>query len=415
MATKSRNVNMEILRIIAMFMVVAGHRFGPGHGVVYSSAIENINSLDYFIELGIFSFMVPVHLFYLISGYFLIGSSFKVKRIYNIWRTTFFYSVVLFFVSCGLRFFFAQSMGKEFLLAMGIPQESLSSYIDIWNMHFGNIKSFTDWVNAFFPVLRSRYGFVCCYVVMYLLSPVMNKILCSLNKVQYKYLVIVCTLVFAVLPAIFNSDFLNISDTSGIVWALYMYVVAGYIRLHFDLKKFKPRTYLITGLAIVLLRVIIRVVSENLAVLFNGDRETWAWYLYRHDFIVPMMFAVCLLCCFATLKNEPRKSDRFVIWLSSVTFGIYLLHDNLSTRLFMWDLSIADRLPGSLWMWPAAFADVAIIFAVFGTLDYLRSLVFNKWDAWVGSTKLIKKRDNLFASVDALFKPQTAKGENKGQ
>ncbi|MBQ6570535.1 MAG: acyltransferase [Clostridia bacterium] len=404
MAAKKRNINMEILRIIAMLMVVAGHRFGEGHGIIYSTSMQNINSANYYIYLGIFSFMVPVHLFFLISGYFLIDSDFKSKRVYNIWRPAFFYCVLLFFVSGGLRILFDRYTGRHLLLALGIAPEELSYRIQTWNDFFGNFKSFTSWLDGFFPVLRGRYGFVCCYIAMYLFSHYINKVLRSITKKQYQFLVAVCFLSFAVLPIIFHTDILKISDTSGIVWAMFMYIVAGYIKLHFDIKKYKPRTYMLAGLGFVLLRIISRAVTENLGVALGKDRPTWAWYLYGHDCFIPVMFAVFLMLYFLSFERAPKRSDKFIMWLSSVTFGVYLIHDNLMTRLFMWDLSIADRLRGSFWMWPAAFLDVAIIFIVFGALDYLRQLAFKAWDKKMSGTALVKKREALFAKIDSIFK-----------
>lgn len=62
---KQRNIQIEIVRIIAMFMIVLGHAFTHGN------ATESIQTGGY-LATAIKTFSVPgTDIFVLISGYFL--------------------------------------------------------------------------------------------------------------------------------------------------------------------------------------------------------------------------------------------------------------------------------------------------------------------------------------------------------
>jgi len=400
--SSKRNINVELLRILAMLMVVFGHRVG--HGGVYEASIGNINSADYFTYVFSFSFLIPVHLFYIISGYFLVGSKPKVKKIYNVWRTVLFYSVLMFLVSIVLKFIVNREFGQEILINLGFDPIRLEEYyLPSWNSFFGNIRSIENWIDAFFPISRSAYGFFSCYCALYLFSPVLNKCLRAINKKQYHYLLAVSFLTVSVLPTIFYTDFLATSSTGGFIWAVFIYIVAGYLRLHFDIHSVKRRNYLLTYVGLIVLRSFSYIVLDNIAVALGKERATWSGYFYGHDNFILVIATACLLCYFLTMECKPKKFDGFLFALSSATFGIYLMHDNLTTRTFMWDLLSAERYAGTSLMWPLVIIDVLVIFLVCGTFDCLRQLIFKKWDKLSANLKLTQKRDMLFNKIDSIF------------
>ena len=91
-----------------------------------------------------------VNCFVLISGYFLINSKFKLKKVLNLYLVTIFYSILLFIPHCILYGF------------------SLSNFI-----------------KSCLPLLMGTYWFITTYVVLYLLSPFLNILIKNLSKKQY--------------------------------------------------------------------------------------------------------------------------------------------------------------------------------------------------------------------------------------
>lgn len=103
--------NFEILRVLAMFLIIVGHFFvhglrGEGNGVMLSydgkSVLDTV-SFGIAQSLWVFS-SISVNLYVLISGYFLVQSKAKWGKIPSIWMQTAFYSVCIYlvFVAIGL-------------------------------------------------------------------------------------------------------------------------------------------------------------------------------------------------------------------------------------------------------------------------------------------------------------------------
>lgn len=105
-AIKERNSNLELLRIIAMLLIVADHfvLIGLGVDVPYSHN-KYIASVLY--SGGPFGDVI----FFLISGYFMCTSKFTGRKLVRIWGQTFFYSITFF----GIFFF---------LTRWGVPQRA---------------------------------------------------------------------------------------------------------------------------------------------------------------------------------------------------------------------------------------------------------------------------------------------------
>lgn len=163
---KERNSNIEALRVLAMVFIVISHY--SVHG--------SIKSMD--LEFGFNKFLIDstnygligVAIFVMITGYYLIESEFKVKRVVNIVLQTLFYTMGLFVIFCILD-----------------------------NDNFSVINLFKN----MFPVIGQRYWFVTNYVILCFLSPFINKMLNIINRKQFILLLIVITFYFIIAPSFF--------------------------------------------------------------------------------------------------------------------------------------------------------------------------------------------------------------------
>ena len=90
-----RQVNIELLRVIAMFMVVVLHCNAFGENMRNTEPLT-LNWLGiWFLEK---ISIVAVNCYVLISGYFLITSEFKYRKLFSIWFQVLFYSICIYFV-----------------------------------------------------------------------------------------------------------------------------------------------------------------------------------------------------------------------------------------------------------------------------------------------------------------------------
>lgn len=141
----NRESNIELLRIIAMIMIIV-HHFELFAG---NSNIGNL-SLNSYIEIALFSFgKLGVNIFVIISGYFLINSKFSTKKIFKLWMQILFYSVGI----------------------IGILK--LLNIVDI------NLK---EMLKYFLPISYKKYWFASTYMYLYLMFPFLNRLAHSLQQ-----------------------------------------------------------------------------------------------------------------------------------------------------------------------------------------------------------------------------------------
>ena len=192
---KERNSNFELLRIIAMLMIVF-HHFSVHGGFNYELTDISFNRLWlYFISMG---GKIGVDIFVLISGYFLITNKaklFDLKKVLKLWGQIFFYSVLIYLV---------------FVIASDQPFE---------------IKGL---IKALFPISFERWWFASVYIILYILYPFINILLNSIDKKTYQVLLITLLIIWCILPTFTTKSF----SGSNLAWFLTLYAVAGYVRLY---------------------------------------------------------------------------------------------------------------------------------------------------------------------------------------
>lgn len=147
---KTRDSGVELLRIILMFQVIFLHICDNGFSVNHLEW-GGIHELIYWVH-HIFS-RCPVYVFILISGYFSVTSKATMKSIWP--KAKSIYSSALFY-SIGVTFF---------LLILGIS--------DIGKK---------DILKSFLPFTARTWYFISVYLIVLILSPVVNLALTRLSK-----------------------------------------------------------------------------------------------------------------------------------------------------------------------------------------------------------------------------------------
>ena len=209
MKTGIRNIYMDVLKIISMFMVVLLHATNFG---IQNIKIE-IGSINYFIIwiIRIFS-MVAVNCFVLISGYFLCQKKENkeniLKKIIRLWVQTEMYSIGLYLLLC-----FIPQNGVRFSIKTCIKQS--------------------------FPILTYEYWFIVMYILLLLISPLLNIIINNIKQEEYKTLIKLALFVFSIIPSIniFGDEFGTNSGYS-LIWFVVLYFIGAYLKIY-GLKKRK--------------------------------------------------------------------------------------------------------------------------------------------------------------------------------
>lgn len=271
-----RQTNFELLRIICMLLIVA-HHFAC-HGGYAISKIPQLNAQ--LINGLIVGGKLGVNVFVLISGYFMIESKFKFSKLLRLVSHVVFYSVLFYLLEVILN-------RQEF---------------NIW-----------EFFVQFFANCTSRYWFASCYVILFILSPYLNKMIKACDKKQHLLLIAILLFIQTILP-----KFYNISYFGNTFWFITVYIIATYFRLYSN-KIFDNVWIMLGGFLITLF-----------VMVFANINGLTLWGLKN------VTCVICSVCIFCLFKNINVGKIKIINFISSATYGVYLLHDNNFTRPFIW-------------------------------------------------------------------------------
>jgi surface polysaccharide O-acyltransferase-like enzyme len=294
-SVKKRDSNIELLRIISMLLILA-HHFSVHGGFNILKTSFTINRL--WIQFLQFGGKIGVNIFVIITGYFLITSKgIKISKVLKLWLQLFFYSVSIYtlFVLTGV----------EVVSIKGIIKNVL-------------------------PVIFTRWWFASTYFVLYLLSPYINKILNSFSKREYHRFLALLTLFWCIIPTFTTNSF----QSNPLIWSIYLYSLAGYMRLYGLLNTVKTGTCLLTSFVVSLLTYLSAVVFDLLGLKISAFSEH-ATYFFEMQKLPILIISVLLFLGFSKLNIGSIKLINIV---SSATFGVYLIHDNAYVREFLWQI-----------------------------------------------------------------------------
>lgn len=291
---KNRKTNIELLRIIAMLLIISFHCVIKG-GYIFKEL--NLNS--YIIKIFSFGGEIGVNIFFLISGYFLVNkkSKFNLTKLLKLIIEVEFYNIILLIIGYRINFF--------------------SEY---------TIK---DTIIIFLPIIFNRYWFIEVYIILYTLEDYIKKFIIQLNEQEHKKLIIICLILWSVIPTIFGI-FVNSSEStmyySRLTWGLVMYLIGSYINIYRD--KFKINIKKLTYFSIITFTILISTIYIFYKFLpfFTEIGTTNITYFWTPNNIFTISLSISIFLIFFNLKI---KNNIIVNKIASTTFGIYLLHDGI--------------------------------------------------------------------------------------
>lgn len=269
-----RKSNIELLRIVAMTMILVGHFIGHGIGL-YPPQEENA-TYDILRHLVFPYCACGVNLFFMISGFFRIKTN--TRSIFNFILTMLFWGIV------------------NMVLLVLIGHE-----ITIKNILF----------EIFFPISNSPYWFMQVYFLLMICAPLINVGIDNMALNDYRKFMVIFTVVTVYSCGIGH----NIANTNGATFlqAVYMYCLAALIRRDNAIfVKFKAGYYLIAYFIIVSIGAI-------------GLYTTHILSFTSYNSVINILAATALFLFFCKLQFH----NKIINSISTATLGCYLLQDGL--------------------------------------------------------------------------------------
>ena len=365
---KKRMVNIEVLRLLAMMMVVSLHYLAKGELLEkLTGPLSAKGHLAWLLE----SFSIAaVDVYVLISGYFLVETGFRCRRVISLVLQVMFYTCLLPVV----------------LILTGI--------LPVGEITFYNI------LQCIFPTNMLHYWFVSAYVLMFLFTPVLNAAVHGMKKRQLQTAIVILLIMESlsktVIPVRLELDNLGYDA----YWFMVVYLIAAYIRLYGIpfLEKKGGRAaacYIGACLGMYGLTMLIRG-----AYLLTGQFENFIESAYGYNHLLTIGAATALFYVFKNRETEEgeqtqRKDAKvgeakqvsveagaaggpagIICRIAPCSFGVYLLHEQVNVR-YVWPFWLgADRCGSAfslLWHWAAAILTVMVIGLA---VDHIRSLLF---------------------------------------
>ena len=334
-----RKINFEYLRILSIIMIIAFH-------CVYHGGMGRDNSFtliratgDMIYHLG----ELGVSCFFLISGYFLTDSTFRLRKVILLLLQVEFYVVI----------------SRLFLISFGQPVQ--------WRLR------------DFFPVVDDEYWFIHVYLLVYILQPGLKNMLPSLGQNILLWILSTQVLVWSVLPTFILTPIFSLENTEAVpyynryIWFLLVYLIGYYIRQH-GLPKPKKGTLHITEapnwqfIALSFLLLFLAVLIGELEITpFN------ATYFWTPNSTLMLFMSISVFCAFKDW--EPRHNSKWVRYIASCTLGTYLLHDG-AIRPFLWEQLFAYQPNGEFGPYILQLMKVVILILTVGIIvDSVRKVI----------------------------------------
>lgn len=370
---KKRMANIELLRIVAMMMVVVLHYLGKGK--LLPELTGTMDATGY-VAWGLEALsIVAVNTYMLISGYFLVESKFKCSRVLGLVFQGLFYSLLV----------------PVCLVLFGVLEP-------------GNITLY-QLLYYVFPTQMEHYWFLTAYVVMYLFSPLLSLAVHHMDKRQHQVvlggLLVLVSLGKSVLPVRLEMDEFGYDA----VWFMCVYLTAAYIRLY-GIPFFKngKRSFLMYLLGC----AGIFGITVGLHALYLKF-ELFEYFLkaaYDYNHIVNLFAAVALFYAFMFVRIPEGKISRLICKIAPHTFGVYLLHEQVEIR-YLWQVWLgAGKINNPLALAGSTLLAVLCVFGVGILADMIRTMIFKVLGKVLGKTGL----PGVIDKIDAVFDKTEAAG-----
>lgn len=301
-----RNSAIELLKIIAILLIVLNH-------VIQSLTQANpfIAVSDYQIDItfassNLLNIILAVlrssgsignDIFVVCSAWFLIGRERSDKRkvvflIADIWVVS--VAIFLITLACGLR-------------------------LDRYSA-----------VKQFFPTTNATNWFMTCYILFYLLHPLLNKLIAVLNQKAHLAVTLFLVLLYSICQffspwtAFFEDKLFYVTDL--VVWITIYFIVA-YVKLYLKDLSADTKTN-VTTLLIGLAGQTLIVIAMNAAGLrFWFFSEKLLYFNYGGSPFIIMMAVAAL-----NLARKSQLKSRFINYISGLSLLIYIIHENFIIR-----------------------------------------------------------------------------------
>ena len=335
---RKRDSNLELFRIVIMLVIIAHHYVVNSGLSDLIFANPSVGPYNVFLALLGCGGKTGINCFVLITGYYLCRSHFRPGKFLRLFGEMEFYTIIIYFI----------------FAATGYEKLSLGTLL--------------YYISPFQDVTTS---FTYCFLLFYLATPFLSKMIAALNQREHLGLTALCLFIYTFLPS------LNIGiavSFNYFTWFIVLALVGSYLERY--PRPWFSRTALWGALSLASLALsfgsVLWMMVRSVA-MGNGTYSYSYVYYYVIDSnkILALVTAVCLFMFF---KNIRLPYSRIINTIASSVFGVLLIHANSDAmRHWLWqDFLHCPSLYESRWLPLHAALSILGVFAVCVVIDQIR-------------------------------------------
>lgn len=345
-----RNYSIDLLKIISMMMVLALHtnRYG---GFLDRTDLSWYNFIVYYFE----HLAIPaVDIFIIISSWFLRDKTCSIYKVVSLLTTILFWTVI------------------SLLMATCLGQN-----VDIKEI----VKSI--------PFVGRAYDFLSGYIILYLVSPFLNKMLDN-STLQQRYLLSLgAFVVFSFLSPITSSHYLTINGGYSCFWFICLYIITSFLKeMEF---KYSSCFYFFLYMFFSL----IGSVLELMGITRIANLQ------YNNVFVVLSAFSI--FAFFIHLKIKKKYYQRIISFFSPLTLGVFLIHDHNLMENYYMTLHLSYYIKtGALYIFIFPLF-IIVIYVILSVIEYVRMVMFNYFEINTIIDCMVRKIKKVFLNNKLLW------------
>lgn len=367
--SKIRQSNFELMRLISMFMIIVWH-------YIYNTGLIETTSgpLHYLLVFIWFLFIVHVNSFIILTGYFQCDKKIKVRKLIELNNSAWFYKILFLIIFLTFAFI---------------------------NLNIVDIVKLLSPITLF-----SQYWFLVIYIILYMITPFLNRLISNINKQQYHKLLIVLFIISSFLPTITGQEIFDNYLGHSLLSFVLLYFIGAYLK-KYPIKEnyhFKNMTIssirifslggfvflaLVNGLIFLFAEQL--VLQDNLLVKEIGNTIL----LMRTGFDNPIIIlqSICFFLYFSCLVFRSKLINK----ISQCSFGVYLIHDNPIVRMFLYKPLLATYFTPIII--PKIFISSIIVFLGCIVIELFRRYIFKLIRNSKFASKIRKMYQTYFKSL----------------
>ena len=281
-----RNYGIDLLRIVAIYMIIVLHVLYFGEVISPLSHFTPNYEAAVLVEIASYG---SVNLFAIISGYVKYGKKTKYSNLMQLYLQMLFYTVLCTFA---------------FLL---LQPDMVSKQTIIYSL---------------IPFKIGQYWYFTSFFCLFFFIPFINKFIDSSDRKNAAGLLIICFILFSLLTTVLYQDISGVCNGYSFLWLAVMYMVGACIN-KFDIHL-KGNLCLVYYLICIIATFAGKLSIEWITYMMIKQAKYGSLFVsYISPFIV--FSSIFLFLFFKDLKlNQP--SIHVVSFFAPTAFGVYLIH-----------------------------------------------------------------------------------------